>query len=118
MSNDKFEQHRNRFRRVYAYGSRQPPNIITYTDNLTGLQHQRDLNQIICDDNAYSVGEETLLIFPLPTLFTNDFTTFSFGALVGLLPNGLSFVRSTAETVQTSATTIVTGVAINIPRFG
>lgn len=56
MSNDKFNSNRNKFRRVYSFGGRPPPNLQTYTDTLTGETRTRDFNQILRDRDYYLIS--------------------------------------------------------------
>lgn len=56
MSNDKFNSNRNKFRRVYSFGGRPPPNLQTYTDTLTGETRTRDFNQILRDRDYYLIN--------------------------------------------------------------
>ena len=51
------------------------------------------------------------------TLLFARFAAMPLGALA-TLPSGLSYSRSTAGTVQTSASTLVTGIGVDVARIG
>lgn len=56
MVDDKFNNNRNKFRRVYSVGGRPPPNLQSYEDRFTGETRIRDFNQILRDRDYYLIN--------------------------------------------------------------
>lgn len=56
MVDNKFNNNRNKFRKVYAYGGKPPPNMQSYIDRFTGETRTTDFNQIFRDHDYYLIG--------------------------------------------------------------